>query len=344
LEDHDGGEDIELVLRSGQAVMKELGRGREAAWAEQRSIILEQRVIDFVREHMAAFKDPSNKLYLQLLPKGSDKTYSVRFGEEVWKGLDKLVKEVIESPQYRPTWEPVESAHTALTNDTGGDAIGKGRKPVSNITRALCSNIQAIPEVKENPALKDDSSYIELAAIIDHAVLEWAAKRCRRALSRKETDDGRPLSAEEIRRVGLDGEKYEELLRGLHEDPAQPHGAMDVLRASEPDLETESQTAGAAAGKHYEGNRPAIRHPLPSTRITAASPHSPRSSKETPRTPQVSRHGPSRGQHTRLASDRHRRSTGHNSQKSQRVPPSSAASAQMPAWAAGIAATSGKRR
>lgn len=349
-DDQVDGEEAGSPLRSGQTASEELGHSRTVAaaeaWAEQRSIILEQRVLDFVREHMAAFKDPSNKLYLQSLPKEGDGTYSLRFTEDIWKSLDKLVREVIGSPQYQPTWDLVDAAGTTLSNDTDGDVSSKGLKPVSNITRALCSQLQAIPEVKESPALRGDASSIQLATLIDRVVLEWAARKCRRALNRQKTDDGRPLSAEEIRQIKLDQKKYEELVGGMQEDSAsastQPHRAISVSRTSEPDAEAESQMAGAAADKQYKDNRHAIRHPLPSAKVIAASSHSSRPSKETPKTPQVSRHRPSRVQHTSLATGRRRRSTGQNHQKfSQQAAPVSDTSARKPAWASGIAATSG---
>ena len=349
--DNNGGEDVDLLPYSNQAVSEDSERARgveAAAWAEQRSVVLEQRVLDFVREHMTASRDPSNKLYLELLPEEAGEGYELRFVEEIWKGLDNLVREVVASPQYRPSWKPIDAAAgTASPNDTGNGATSKGRKPVSNITRALCSRLQTIPEVKESPVLKGDASSIELAAIIDRAVLEWAAKKCRKALSTKETDDGRPLSAEEIRQIKSDQEKYEELVRGLHEDSApasaQPHRAISVSRASEPDLEAESQMAGAAADKQDEVNRHAIRRPLPSARVIAASSPSSRPSKEKPKTPQVSRHGPSRAHNTSLASNRRHQSTGQNRQKlSQQAAPVSDTSARKPAWASGVAATSGK--
>lgn len=350
-DDQVDGEEARSPLRSGQTALEELGRSRAAAaaaWAEQRSIVLEQRALDFVREHMAAFKDPSNKLYLQSLPKEGDKTYSLRFTEDIWKRLDKLVREVIGSPQYQPTWKLVNASGSTLSDDTHGDVSSKGQRPVSNITRALCSQLQAVPEVKESPALRGDASSIQLATLIDRAVLEWAARKCRRALSRRKTDDGRPLSAEEIRQIESDQKKYEELVRGLQEDSApapasaQPHHAISVSRASEPDVEAESQMTGAAADKQYEDNRHPIRRPLPSARVTAALSHSSHPSMEKPKTPQVSRHGPSRVQHTSLASDGRRRPTSQNRQKfSQQAAPVSNTSAKTPAWASGIAATSG---
>ncbi|PNP44445.1 hypothetical protein TGAMA5MH_03791 [Trichoderma gamsii] len=349
-DDQVDGEEAGPPSRSGQTALEELGRSRASAavWAERRSIVLEQRVLDFVREHMAAFKGPSNKLYLQSLPKEGDETYSLRFTEDIWKKLDELVREVIGSPQYQPTWKLVDAAGTALSNDTDGDVSSKGLKPVSNITRALCSQLQAIPEVKESPALRGDASSIQLATLIDRVVLEWAARKCRRVLSRRKTDDGRPLSAEEIRQIELDQKKYEELVGGLQEDSAsasaltQPHRAISVPRTSELDVEAESQMAGAAADKQYEDNRHAIRRPLPSARVIAASSHASRPSKEKPKTPQVSRHGPSRVQHTSLASGRRRRSTGQNHQKfSQQAAPVSDTSVRKPAWASGIAAASG---
>lgn len=64
----DGNGTTRSTLPSSQATSEGDENNEAAAWAEELSIVLERRVLDFVRENMATFKDPSNKFYLWLMP------------------------------------------------------------------------------------------------------------------------------------------------------------------------------------------------------------------------------------------------------------------------------------
>lgn len=197
-----------------------------AAWAEELSIVLERRVLDFVRENMATFKDPSNQFYLWSMLDQYDERYKSRFTEDgLWRDLYHLVKEVIGCHQFRATWES-----STFLDDQANRDNGHSHKSISAITRAICSHLKDIPEISENPALKGENAYIALAAIIDQSVLEWAAKQCQWALDNKSSANEVSLSSEEVRLIKLAHEKYETYLKRLHQDSTGSHSITDALQ------------------------------------------------------------------------------------------------------------------
>lgn len=189
--------------------------GDVAVSLEQCSILLEKRVLDYVRSHMARFKDPSTKYCLDLMPEEDETSYGERFAaDDLWRGLFRIVKDIV-GLRFRPMWQAAVSG--------GGDDIGNDdvhqyhnnvtrRKPASAITRAICSQLRNIPEVTENPALSSVYASTELSALIDQTVLVWAAGRCRKALGENESDDGTPWSNKTVRTIEEARRKYEQLL------------------------------------------------------------------------------------------------------------------------------------
>ncbi|UPK91321.1 hypothetical protein LCI18_002256 [Fusarium solani-melongenae] len=185
-----------------------------AAWLELRSRSLEKQVLDYVRRHMARFKDPSTKHYLALMPEEHDDSYAERFAaDDLWVGLFRVVRDTIGSA-FRPVWQ--DSVSDRVGELRGGDEAhrpdGETRRgPASAITRAICSQLVNIPEVEENPALRGVYASTELGTYIDQAVLAWAADRCRRAVENNESDNGVPWSGEELRMIQMAHQEYERL-------------------------------------------------------------------------------------------------------------------------------------
>lgn len=201
------------------AQLREEGDDDVATWLELRSRSLEKQVLDYVRRHMARFKDPSTKHYLALMPEEHDDSYAERFAaDNLWVGLFLIVRDII-GPAFRPVWQ--DSVSERVGDDLrGGDEAhhpdGETRRgPASAITRAICSQLGNIPEVKENPALRGVYASTELGAYIDHAVLAWAADRCRKAVENNESDDGAPWSNEALRMIQMAYRGYEKLLSGM---------------------------------------------------------------------------------------------------------------------------------
>ncbi|KFA53719.1 hypothetical protein S40293_09646 [Stachybotrys chartarum IBT 40293] len=112
--------------------------------------------------------------YLNMMPEEHDASYASyteRFdADDLWVGLFKTVQSTI-GPAFRPVWQEEQSgqAHGAgalhhKNNDTR-------RRPVSAVTRAVCSQLRNIPEVTRSPALNSARAFAKLGATIDRAVI-----------------------------------------------------------------------------------------------------------------------------------------------------------------------------
>ncbi|KAK2926747.1 hypothetical protein FoTM2_013617 [Fusarium oxysporum f. sp. vasinfectum] len=173
-----------------------------ASWLDLRSRTLERQVLDYVRSHMTEFRDPSTKHYLDLMPEEHDEHYAERFSTgDLWTGLFHIVQHAL-GPAFRPVWENSISERVGADNAIHQPRSEMRRRPpASAITRAICSQLGNIPEVKENPALRGVYASNELGAYIDHAVLSWASDRCRKAVENNESDEGHPWSSEALRAI-----------------------------------------------------------------------------------------------------------------------------------------------
>lgn len=286
--------------------------------AERRSILLEQKVLDFVRSHMEAFQDPSTVLYLKLMPEEGDDSYGVRFKDDIWKGLYQIVKEVV-GPRFQPMWRSVISDVR--------EPYHLSHQPISSLTRAICSQLQNIPEVAENPALMSQHASMELAARIDHAVHQWVTKQCQQALDSKESDDGRPLSTESVQLIKSTRSKYKA--------PAESSPGQQ-----EPDQPL--ATCATRQSKKQSGDKQATRHSLPSARPEPSArmePSLPRI-EDLPRTPRGLKIVRPPARPSPLKVNR----TNNRARESMSSPPIPASQKKKrPAWTEGLTATSSSR-
>ncbi|EXA30946.1 hypothetical protein FOVG_17723 [Fusarium oxysporum f. sp. pisi HDV247] len=184
-----------------------------ASWLDLRSRTLERQVLDYVRSHMTEFRDPSTKHYLDLMPEEHDEHYAERFSTgDLWTGLFHIVQHAV-GPAFRPVWEDSISQRVGANDGVHQPQSEMRHKPpASAITRAICSQLGNIPEVKENPALRGVYASSELGAYINHAVLSWALGRCRRAVENNESDDGEPWSIEELQTIQVAYQGYDKML------------------------------------------------------------------------------------------------------------------------------------
>lgn len=244
-------EDLTIAFRNsmqdaygsdGWARLREKGYGgaddNAEAWLDQHSRLLERQVLDYVRSHMAGFKDPSTKPYLDQMPEEYETSYTERFAADIlWRDLFGVVQNAVAPEIFRPVWRD------CVLEREGDDANGRDgvsredsstrRPPVSAITRAICGQLDSIPEVAHNPALSGVYASAELSALIDDAVLTWAARRCRMAMEQNESDDGTPLSDGALQSIQLARQGYEKLLSeravsksSLYEGQQQQQGPL----------------------------------------------------------------------------------------------------------------------
>lgn len=184
-----------------------------ASWLDLRSRTLERQVLDYVRSHMTKFRDPSTKHYIDLMPEEHDERYADRFRTgDLWMGLFHIVQHAV-GPAFRPVWEDSISERVGANNGIHQpQSEMRHKSPASAITRAICSQLGNIPEVKENPALRGVHASSELGAYIDHAVLAWASDQCRKAVENNESDNGDPWSSEALRTIQVAYQGYKEIL------------------------------------------------------------------------------------------------------------------------------------
>ncbi|KAJ9412797.1 hypothetical protein QL093DRAFT_2570104 [Fusarium oxysporum] len=236
-----------------------------ASWLDLRSRTLERQVLDYVRSHMTEFRDPSTKHYLDLMPEEHDEHYAERFSTgDLWTGLFHIVQHAL-GPAFRPVWENSISERVGADNAIHQPRSEmRHRPPASAITRAICSQLGNIPEVKENPALRGVYASNELGAYIDHAVLSWASDRCRKAVENNESDEGHPWSSEALRAIQAAYQGYEGILAGMtsataiseHDDQQQQQRQLPSLlppeeRISHASNEVLCQQQGAVSSNHH---------------------------------------------------------------------------------------------
>lgn len=232
-----------------------------ASWADKHSRFVEQQVLDFTRHHMAEFKGPSMHIYLDQLPEEYEITYADRFDvEDLWKELLSVVRKAVPSELFRPIWQ-----ERSVDRQNGTDGISglsrpdneTRRQPASAITRAICSQVGKIPEVAQNPALSAVDASVELGALIDKAVLTWAAKRCRWAIENSETEDGSPLSSESKNLIQLAHQNYEKLLSQRAttslstQRPAQLRERLSQMTDEDPTVIVEGTTSSNQPSEQY---------------------------------------------------------------------------------------------
>ncbi|KAK2666543.1 hypothetical protein RAB80_018200 [Fusarium oxysporum f. sp. vasinfectum] len=214
-----------------------------ASWLDLRSRTLERQVLDYVRSHMTEFRDPSTKHYLDLMPEEHDEHYAERFSTgDLWTGLFHIVQHAL-GPAFRPVWENSVSERVGADNAIHQPRSEmRHRPPASAITRAICSQLGNIPEVKENPALRGVYASNELGAYIDHAVLSWASDRCRKAVENNESDEGHPWSSEALRAIQDDQQQQQRQLPSLLPPEERiSHASNEVL----------CQQQGAVSSNHH---------------------------------------------------------------------------------------------
>ncbi|OBS15077.1 hypothetical protein FPOA_14091 [Fusarium poae] len=236
-----------------------------ASWLDLRSRTLERKVLDYVRNHMTEFRDPSTKHYLDLMPEEHDEHYAERFSTgDLWTGLFHIVQHAL-GPAFRPVWESSISERVGTDNAIHQPRSEiRHRPPASAITRAICSQLGNIPEVKGNPALRGVYASNELGAYIDHAVLSWASDRCRKAVENNESDEGHPWSSEALRAIQVAYQGYEGILAGMksataiseHDDQQQQQRQLPSLlppeeRISHTSNEVPCQQQGTVSSSNH---------------------------------------------------------------------------------------------
>lgn len=234
--------------------------GDAPSGAEGAARLLQQEVLEFVRDNTAAFKGASTKQHLDRLPEAAgEPLYAQRFLDQTsWGRVLTIVRQYV-GADFQPTW---------ATSGSPGRAFSD--KPLSDLTRAICAASRAAPEVACNPALSTRHALEAPGTLIDETVLRWAAQQCEQAPEKRSDPAGRTWPAETVAEGRIDPPASSEPRAGESESSGN---------SSRPRLEQQGTTAarvgGASAVEPPTGGRAQVgegsgrsrpqRRPLPSS-------------------------------------------------------------------------------
>ena len=128
--------------------------GAARSTAETASVLLQQEVLEFVLEHLAAFKAAGVKAYLPRAEAGvHGDGYAARFRESVWRGVLDIVRRY-KGSDFRAEWVPPESGDN---NDDDDDDEEQSLGPsalATNLTDAFCNYAIGLPVVSKNRGVR----------------------------------------------------------------------------------------------------------------------------------------------------------------------------------------------
>ncbi|KAF2462913.1 uncharacterized protein BDR25DRAFT_247182 [Lindgomyces ingoldianus] len=174
--------------------------------AEKQSIKLQERLLGYVRDKMSDFTSPAMEHYLHEYPDNTRDAYAKRFEHQAWRDMLILVVELA-GPHLQ---------HECLVQFNTKDPREISSKPASAIAQAVCKSISCIPEVAQNPALREKSAADDLCKIMELVIAKWAAKQCAEALE-CHSKEWQPST---VRLIEAERAKYDALLEEMR--PVSP--------------------------------------------------------------------------------------------------------------------------
>jgi hypothetical protein len=138
--------------------------------AERQSIVLQERILNYVRKNTKDLTSPALKHFLHEYP--SSENYAERFEHSSWKDILVLVLNFA-GPRLR---------HPSVVRFNTDDLQAIQPKPAAAIAQGLSKMYSLIPELAKNPALQQKSATDDLSAVLQPVVAQWAAKHCLQAL------------------------------------------------------------------------------------------------------------------------------------------------------------------
>lgn len=211
--------------------------------AEERSLILERKVVDFVRGNVARFKNPATEAYLNQFPTDSGDSYSRRFADKAWESVLEIVRDVT-GPSF-PT--------KAILSRGRGNCDEATPKTASSIAKAICVLVDRIPEIAQNPALNNKRALDALCARLDPLVVEWAAQHGRNALHAESNEDKTPRSASTVQQVELARDGYESEAKSPSSTSRLDQESRDGSPAVAPCTSPTVRPVEGTAGPHRVG-------------------------------------------------------------------------------------------
>ena len=130
--------------------------------AEEKSIQLQGQLLRYVRDKSSDFTSPAVAHFLHEYPDSNRDGYAKRFEHQAWRDILILVVELA-GPHLQ---------HECLVQFNTEDPRGRRPKPAFAIAQTMCQLISRIPEVAQNPALKEKSAADNLCKIIEAVIVK----------------------------------------------------------------------------------------------------------------------------------------------------------------------------
>ncbi|RFN41799.1 hypothetical protein FIE12Z_12921 [Fusarium flagelliforme] len=209
-------------------------------WVEEESKELERKVLAHVQGNMEAFLGESVQEEADtlrgdgLLNDERDLSY-----KEPWYSLIKVIKSTAAHQVIPESWASLASGRERVEEDSLPQVQGDSQRAehrTAPITHSLCQSLQALDEVRNNPALNTEEADIELGMVLNKPLLEWAMKRCRKALEQ----DNEILNPAQQKQVQRSYERYQQSLQMWEEKTAKDYSPRAHHSASSPPLQPTS--------------------------------------------------------------------------------------------------------
>ncbi len=170
--------------------------------AEEKSKVLEEKVLQYVRDNICKFKAPTIEHFILEYPEDTD-IYRQRFEHTVWEKLRSTVLDFA-GPIIRQDY--IQDSGTS-------DLLSEAPEPSSAIIQAVYETIYRLPVVSQNPALQSPTARKELQNSLKRSVFTWALEACDKGL--KHRDEWDQPTQDLVQR---DQSRFQELLAALDSD------------------------------------------------------------------------------------------------------------------------------
>ena len=133
--------------------------------ADEKSRVLEQRILNDVRKNANDFTSRTLEHYLHEYPAADSDAYGARFGHKVWRDVLSLVTSFA-----GPTLQ-----HKYMAGLLPGDTRTMSLPAIAQTARDL---IYQIPDIANDPALRSTIAAEQLLTILQPVLAQWIAKQC----------------------------------------------------------------------------------------------------------------------------------------------------------------------
>jgi hypothetical protein len=200
--------------------------------AEEKSIAVQQKLLEYVLCHMQDFTSKAVEHFLDEFPETHDGNYAPRFQHVVWQDLLSLVLDLV-GPN-------LQHACVARFNKK------KPPKVTSRSSPAIAQRVRDLvvqdPDIAKNPALQATNAANSLCEKLQPVIAQWIVEQCGEALKRHRDDwEASTVSFVESQRT-----ISEEVLRRF-ENSQRLHPS---LQGTLPDLEEDAPLSMQAAPAH----------------------------------------------------------------------------------------------